>query len=310
MPVVVNTDAYRNVEPWVGFSTVQSCETLAWPRVSDSAANQVRALVRLLDLVAQCRDPFVILPDAHGASPVKVSGPNDFARQIVECPLRFVIADDLTRASAELAFADGDRLASCLDLLRFPAPLLWVEWSDAVHQQVICECRIVSQLDRDAFGRRVGVLLRSSPDGRSATVRTFWSVGVANGQCEAQMSPLETYIDLDNPYVSTGAPDVMLRGHYAGVTYGGDAGVAELLQRVRFQFDDKWLSYYSAAGLDANERQSIARASLAAVAHDVPMLLAFFLLLMPMGQHGGCPWREALSIASVLSEIVRLCWIM
>jgi hypothetical protein len=239
--------------------------------------------VRLLDLVAQCRDPFVILPDAHGARPVKVSGPNDFARQIVECPLRFVIADDLTRASAELAFADGDRLASCLDLLRIPAPLLWVEWSDAAHQQVICECRIVSRLDRDAFGRRVGVLLRSSPDGRSAMARTFWSVGVANGQCEAQMSPLETYIDLDERFASTGDADAMLRGHYASVTYGADAGVAELLQRVRFQFDDKWLKYYSAAGLDANERQRIARASLAAVAHDVPLLLGFFLLLSARG---------------------------
>jgi len=96
--------------------------------------------MRLLDLVAQCRDPLVILPCAHGSQPIKVSGPSDFARTIVECPLRFVIADDLTRASAELAFADGDRLASCLDLLGIPAPLLWVEWSDAVHQQVLREC--------------------------------------------------------------------------------------------------------------------------------------------------------------------------
>ena len=82
--------------------------------------------MRLLDLIAQSREPFVVVPRAHCA-PMRVSGPGDFAERIAECPLRFVIADDLTRASAELAFADGDRLAGCLDLLRIPAPQIWVE---------------------------------------------------------------------------------------------------------------------------------------------------------------------------------------
>lgn len=239
--------------------------------------------MRLLDLVAQCRDPFIILPRGHGVQPMKVSGPSDFAHAIVECPLRFVIADDLTRASAELAFADGDRLAGCLDFLRFPAPLLWVEWNDAVHQQVICECGIVSQRDPDAFGRRVGVLLRSSLGGRCGMARTFWSVGNADGHCEAQMSPLETYIFLDDRFESAGEPDALLQGRYVSVTHGGDAAVADLLQRIRFQLDDKWLNYYRATAPDACERDTIARASLAAVAHDMPVLLAFCLLLNAHG---------------------------
>jgi hypothetical protein len=240
--------------------------------------------MRLLDLVAQCRNPLVILPSAQGLQPIKVSGPNDYAHTLVECPLRFVIADDLTRASAELAFADGDRLAGCLDLLRIPAPLLWVEWSDAVHQQVIFESGIVAEPDPGAVGRQVGVLLRSSLTGRSAIARTFWSTRAADGQCEAQMSPLETYIELDGGFepatVDAGA---MLRGHYAGVTHGADAGVAALLERVRFQFDDQWLNYYRAAAHALNERETIARASLAAVASDIPLLLAFLLLLNAHG---------------------------
>lgn len=239
--------------------------------------------MRLLDLVAQCCDPLVILPRAYGGQPIKVSGPNDFAHTILECPLRFVIADDLTRASAELGFADGDRLASCVDLLRIPAPRLWVEWSDAVHQQVICECGIVPQRDPNAFGRQVGVLLEASADGRSAKARTFWSAAVPDGQCEAQMSPLETHIDLDVRFKSGGDLGAMLRGHYVSVTHVGDAGLADLLGRVRFQFDDEWLSYYRAAAPDANERQGIARASLASVAHDIPLLLGFFLLLNANG---------------------------
>lgn len=238
--------------------------------------------MRLLDLVAQCREPLVIKPRVNGAPPMRVSGPSDFAHTIVECPLRYVMADDLTRASAQLAFADGDRLASCLDLLRIPAPRLWVEWNDAVHQQVICECGIVPQHDPDAAGRKVGVFLRASLDGRSATAQTFWSARTLGGQ-EAQMSPLETYIDLDGSFGATVDPDGMLRGDYACVTHLDDEGVAHLLEHVRFQFDQKWLNYYRVAAPDANERRTIARDSLAAVAHDIPVLLAFFLLLNARG---------------------------
>ena len=109
-------------------TTVPSHEEHAQRRPALPVRGRDRSLMRLLDLVAQAREPLVILPRTPGGQPVRVRGPNDFARTIVECPLRFVIADDLTRASAELAFADGDRLANCLDLLRIPAPLLWVEW--------------------------------------------------------------------------------------------------------------------------------------------------------------------------------------
>src|SRR3984957_20168582 len=117
--------------------------------------------MRLLDLITQYRKPFVIAPRALDARPVVMNGPSDFADRIAHCPLRFVIADNLTRASAELAFADGDRLAGCLDLLRIPAPQIWVEWSDAIHQQVICQCGTVAQRDPNAFGRQVGVLLQA-----------------------------------------------------------------------------------------------------------------------------------------------------
>jgi hypothetical protein len=97
------------------------------------------------------------------------------------------------------------------------------------------------------------------------------------------MSPLESCINLDDRFAPTVDADAMLRGHYAGVTHEGDAGIADLLRRVRFRFDDKWLKYYEVAAPDAGERQGIARASLAAVARDIPLLLGFFLLL---GAHG------------------------
>lgn len=236
--------------------------------------------MRLLDLIAQYRKPFVIAPRAHDAQPVVMSGPCDFADKIARCPLRFVIADNLTRASAELAFADGDRLAGCLDLLGIPAPLMWVEWSDAIHQQVICECDIVAAGDANSLGRQVGVLLQAQAGGRSAMTRTFWNVPAAPS--EVLMSPLETHISLDERFEPHVDAEKMLRGDYASL-HCADPGVADLLERVRFKFDARWSAYYRDSALDADSRERVVRKSLAGVAHDIPLLLAFFLLLNAKG---------------------------
>jgi hypothetical protein len=236
--------------------------------------------MRLLDLIAQYRKPFLIAPRAQDAQLVVMNGPSDFADTIARCPLRFVIADNLTRASAELAFADGDRLAGCLDLLGIPAPLMWVEWSDAIHQQVICQCEIVAERDSNSVGRQVGVLLQADPGGRSAMARTFWNVPSADS--EVLMSPLKTYISLDERFEPHVDAEKMLLGEDASV-HCADPGVADLLERVRFRFDEKWSRYYRENAVDAESRERVVRKSLAAVAHDIPLLLAFFLLLNAKG---------------------------
>ena len=92
--------------------------------------------MRLLDSVARCHTPLV-LPSAKTPAQLQIAGPSRFAAQVAACPLRFVLGDDLTQASADLAFADGARLVGCLDLLRMPAPHLWIEWNDEVHKRVI-----------------------------------------------------------------------------------------------------------------------------------------------------------------------------
>jgi len=238
--------------------------------------------MRLLDLVAQYRKPFVILPSGEKARPIAVTGPGDFAAKVAGCPLRFVIDDNLTRASAELAFADGDRLAACLDLLRIPAPLLWIEWGDAVHQQVIQQCGVIVERDPRAPGRQVGVLLQASPSGRAGIARTFWSIEGADGESDVLMSPLETHIDLDESFEPGVDALRMLAGAYGSV-HCADRGVAELLECVRFRFDPSWSRYYGETARDPESRDTVVRASLAAVAHDVPMLLALFLLLHAKG---------------------------
>jgi hypothetical protein len=239
--------------------------------------------MRLLDLVAQSRVPFVVQPHLKGAHPVVLSGPSDFAHRIAACPHRYVLADDLTRVCAELAFADGDRLASCLDLLRIPAARLWIEWSDAIHQQVIYQCGAVAQGDPNAFGRQVGVLLEAMPGGRSGTARTFWSVPNGTGECGVELSPLESFIDLDERFEPGADANAMMRGEYGRVTDREDPGIGYLLERIRFRFDATWARYYVESARDALSREKVMRASLAAVARDIPLLLAFFLLLNAKG---------------------------
>ena len=234
--------------------------------------------MRLLDRVARCRSPTLLALDHGPAFPYPVTGPSDFARQVATCPLRFVLGDDLTRASAELAFADGARLAGCLDLLRMPAPRLWVEWNDEVHSQVIYETRSATRYDV-AAGRRVGVLLQGSRDGYAALARTFWADAAAEETSEVTLSPLETHIDLRGEFAEAADIPGVLSGGLACVTDGTDAAMASLLDHVRFRFDDSWAAYYRAAATDSGAQRHVVHASLAAVARDVPLLLAFFLLL-------------------------------
>lgn len=97
------------------------------------------------------------------------------------------------------------------------------------------------------------------------------------------MSPVETYIDLDErfePAVSAGG---MLRGEYVSVTDSRDVGAAGLLQWVRFRFEESWLKFYQEAAMDTESQERVARQCLAAVACDIPFLLSFFLLLSAKG---------------------------
>jgi hypothetical protein len=209
----------------------------------------------------------------------EVTGPGGFASRVAECPLRYVLDDDLTRASAELAFADGARLAGCLDLLRVPAPQLWIEWNDEVHKKVIYDTNASASYDTAASGRRVGVFLQGSTDGLRATARTFWADAAADESCDVTISPIETHIDLrgQHPYPSDAAG--VLTGGYVALMNPADSAMSSLLDQMRFRFDERWAAYYRAAATDPEAQRHVVHESVAAVARDVPMLLGFFLLL-------------------------------
>ena len=252
--------------------------------------------MHLLDQVARCRTPLRVVLDRAPLEPLEVGGPGRYASLVAQCPHRFVLGDDLTRACAELAFAGGARLAGCLDLLRVPAPLAWVEWNDEVYNEVMHRSGLASDRDTGASGRRVGVLLRSSPRGDRATVRTFWTERVPGGQPDVTMSPLETLIDLGGDASAGVGTAGVLAGGLAAATDEFDAAIATLLDHVRFRLDDDWAAFYRAAATDSATRHRIVNDSLAAVVRDAPFLLAFFLLLAAKDATRSVPvWREAIN---------------
>jgi hypothetical protein len=235
--------------------------------------------MRLLDRVARCHAPLRLALDDDSAVPFEVTGPSHYAPRVADCPLRYVLDDDLTRACAQLAFADGARLAGCLDLLRVPAQRLWVEWNDAVHKQVIYETGAVADYDTAASGRRVGVLLQGSADGHRSVARTFWVDAAAEESADVVLSPLETHIDLRGEHsVAADFPGV-LTGGFASLIDPADSAMASLLDHVRFRFDEPWAAYYRAAAATPAAQRHVVHKCLEAVARDVPLLLAFFLLL-------------------------------
>src|SRR5579863_502004 len=136
----------------------------------------LRNCMRLADRITQCRTPFAVQSLTDGTL-TRLSGASDFAADVAQCPARYVLSDELTRLCTALAYSKGARNLECADLLRVPSERIWVEW---------CESAWLSELARYGFrqppesarrsGRR-GALIRASRDGRSGSIRTFWSVG-------------------------------------------------------------------------------------------------------------------------------------
>jgi len=224
--------------------------------------------LRLLDLVAQsaCAPP--TLPEGW-----RFPGAHHFADAVRTCPLRLVLADDLTRCTTQLAYSEGERLSGCLDLIHVPSRQLWLEWLEPTRQSTLREIPACG-IDSYSNVRRSGSLIATDPAGRAGTVRTFWSTH--NEQVYS--AALLTDFDLDR--VIRPALDIhaVFSGAAFGVVMPQEAALDELLSHVCFRLDPTWADYYRAAGLTKNEQSLVLSKVLGGTAFDMPMILAPFLL--------------------------------
>jgi hypothetical protein len=225
--------------------------------------------MRLLDLIAQGSVEPIWTGDG-----ILLPGAERFKDAIHACPVRFVFADDLTCCATQLAYADGDRLASCLDLIHVPAQSLWVEWADGPRQEVLRAMELLS-VQPESQAQRAGALFTTNAGGRSGEFRTFWSTR----EQFAYVSPVVIRFDFDRiPQGGESAEDVFGPARARVKTHVA-LGLDEILGHVRFCFDTEWSQYYQDRCITPQMRREVWRANLGACAFDPPMLFAFFLML-------------------------------
>jgi hypothetical protein len=187
--------------------------------------------------------------------------------------LRLVLADDLIQYTIELAYAEGERLSGCLDLIHVPSQQLWLEWLEATRQSTLREMPASAGIPCYSV-RRAGVLIAADRSGRAGTMRTFWST--QNEQVYS--AALLTDFDLDRvvrPALDIGA---VFCGAPFGVVIPVDPALDELLTHVCFRFDPAWANYYRAAELTESQQLLVLREVLGTMAFDMPMIMALFLL--------------------------------
>jgi hypothetical protein len=241
--------------------------------------------MRLADRIAQCRTPYIVRSNGTGNS-TRLSGAADFASPIGNCPLRFVLSDGLTRLCTALAYSKGARHLACADLLRIPAQSIWVEWSDAAWLEELRRYGFkIDPGEVKGVGHR-GAFIRAARDGRSGLIRTFWSVADRCRNEEAVLAgSMEAYFDLDTPADEEPACPVgcenteSQRQGSKTVKNGGGREPDVISQFFRFRYERSWADYYRRAMLTPQAEAMLAREALGTIAADIPMLLAFFLLL-------------------------------
>jgi len=232
--------------------------------------------MRLADRIAQCRTPFLV-QSMTNTTVMRLTGAADFTQDILQCPTRYILCDELTRLCTALAYSKGARTLACTDLLHVPAERVWVEWSEAPWLTELALYGFRPTCGRVRAAGRRGALIQSSPDGRRGLIRTFWAI--ANTDLDVLASSMEAYFDLDTP---DGADPIALdlQDRPTISVFDHALGKSDILRRCfRFRFESTWSDYYSHAVLSSEERDAITRHALGTIAIDVPVVLAFFLLL-------------------------------
>jgi hypothetical protein len=230
--------------------------------------------MKLVDRLAQYRAPLIIKDTASGILN-HLNGAADFASRVAQCPIRYVLSDDLIRLCTALAYSKGSRSVACADLLHVPAEAVWMEWCEAPWRAELGQYGFgIDAADTGRSGRR-GAFIQSSTDGRRGLVRTFWSD--KESATDVLASSMEAYFDFDTPAAEDPRP---LDDDYRSTVCVSDGDNGDLLRQcIRFRYERSWDAYYQQARCSLASKQAIARHALGTIAADIPVLLAFLLLL-------------------------------
>lgn len=230
--------------------------------------------MRLADRIAQCRSPLLVQNTEDG-SVTHLNNAAAFAKDIERCATRYVLSDELTRLCTALAYSKGARTLDCTDLLHVPAERIWIEWTEAPWRNELARYGFKGAADV-AAGRR-GIFIETNGDGRQGLMRTFWTSG--ESESEVRSSSMEAYFDFDTQEGDDpGSFDRPIRQSF--FVSDSAAGKADILRRCfRFSFERSWHDYYEAGQLSPVQLAAVSHHALGSIAIDIPVVLAFCLLL-------------------------------
>jgi hypothetical protein len=66
-----------------------------------------------------------------------LSGPSDFPSTVLACSMRYLLDDYLTQLCTVLAYSKGSSTSDCVDLVRVPNQIQWVEWCDSSRRDAL-----------------------------------------------------------------------------------------------------------------------------------------------------------------------------
>lgn len=229
--------------------------------------------MRLIDRIIQCRAPFIVESTVDGSC-TRLSGAMDAAADLERCPIRYVLDDALTSLCTDLAYSNGVTVMACADLIRVPAENVWIEWCNKPWLQALSRNGMNTDVNEDSPVGHCGMLIRSTIDGRTGLMRAFWSVGDSDLDVHASAAQARFYLDAPAPVAPLDTPGV-LRVAATAIDPGG------ILSRgFHFEFEESWASYYRETAPNASRQKELLHQSIGCTALAVPVLLAFFLLLM------------------------------
>lgn len=230
--------------------------------------------MRLADRIAHYHTPFVV-QDTKDKSVTHLNNASAFAKEIERCATRYVLSDELTRLCTALAYSKGARTLACTDLLHVPAEHVWMEWTEAPWRNELA-CYGFKDAADVCSGRR-GIFIRSNREGRQGLMRTFWTSG--RSESEVRCSSMEAYFDFDTTEGDEPVPIAGQTRAFFGVS-DTSVGKADILRRCfRFRFERSWQDYYDVGRLTAGQAAAVSRHALGSIAIDIPVVLAFVLLL-------------------------------
>ena len=195
----------------------------------------------LMDQVAQARETMV-LESRTGRREVPCSA--DRAQAVAACPLRYVVEPNAADRCRSLLTTDRGMLAAENDLIRMPAPELWVEW---------LECD----------GRRTGCLIEATEDGRAGSIEVFWE--------QEAGEPVRAQATLQFDFRSDTMAICEPRR-----AFGLIPGAHPLCRNFWFVLEEEWMSYFQEAA-EAPARRAIGTV-INTLIPSFEMLLAFSAL--------------------------------